>query len=611
MSLTKLTLGTALTLSFLFSVLGSASASAQTTLPDYVVAGARVANDDAVGSMTTPVSALRYEPRVDVQSRNLAEAQADVAIRGGHFENTGFRLGAANLTDPQTGHYVAELPVSPLMLTAARVETGLENARHGLNAGVGSVAFEWRPIQDRVEIAAAGGGDGFNRQSIYGASATTRNGFVFAADGEWARSEGQGSIPGGDHQFERTAARFQVRSAATQTDLFLGYQKKFFGWPNLYTPFGFNESENLQTVLALLNHRWADQAGNLVTAAAFYRRNKDDYEFNRAVPGASNPFQHTTWARGVAVDGRLVAGPATALRVGADVTMDKIQSTSLTFGRFASRTMSKLTFVPEQTIATVHGDVLVSAGASFDDSNREASAVSPLLGVEWRSKMGAFYVEYSGASQVASYTALNSSATAGLFRGNPNLGRAYSKNAELGFRGEVRGWHFEAATFVRQDDDLVDWTFRRGVTARTANAVDIRTTGIELVAARRTERWEVVFSYSWLEKSADYGSALIDASFYALNFPRHRATAALAARLGAGFELRLDNEYRVQEPNPLRVTGGDRGLQSSLGLYYTPPVAKRWQVSLRVDNVWDDDFQDVPAVPAAPRQWMTGATWRW
>ena len=43
------------------------------------------------------------EPRVDVQARNLAEGQADVAIRGGVFENTGFKFGAFSVYDPQTG----------------------------------------------------------------------------------------------------------------------------------------------------------------------------------------------------------------------------------------------------------------------------------------------------------------------------------------------------------------------------------------------------------------------------------------------------------------------------------------------------------------------------
>ena len=53
------------------------------------------------------VRANLVEPRVDLQSRNMAEAQGDVSIRGGIFENTGFRVGSATLIDPQTGHYFA------------------------------------------------------------------------------------------------------------------------------------------------------------------------------------------------------------------------------------------------------------------------------------------------------------------------------------------------------------------------------------------------------------------------------------------------------------------------------------------------------------------------
>ena len=48
------------------------------------------ANKEPVGTFDAPVSNLEYDPRVDLQSRNMAEAQADVTIRGGIFENTGF-----------------------------------------------------------------------------------------------------------------------------------------------------------------------------------------------------------------------------------------------------------------------------------------------------------------------------------------------------------------------------------------------------------------------------------------------------------------------------------------------------------------------------------------
>jgi hypothetical protein len=49
--------------------------------------------------------------------------------------------------------------------------------------------------------------------------------------------------------------------------------------------------------LYAVNHRTALAGDNYFQLGAYYRRNYDDYEFNRAVPGASNPFQHTTRVR--------------------------------------------------------------------------------------------------------------------------------------------------------------------------------------------------------------------------------------------------------------------------------------------------------------------------
>ena len=69
-----------------------------------------VANQEPAGTFAMPVSALRYEPLVDIEPRNMAEAQSDVTIRGDTFENTGLQVGALSIFDPQTGHYLTELP---------------------------------------------------------------------------------------------------------------------------------------------------------------------------------------------------------------------------------------------------------------------------------------------------------------------------------------------------------------------------------------------------------------------------------------------------------------------------------------------------------------------
>ena len=45
------------------------------TLPGVIVSAPTVANLSPAGTFAAPVTALRYEPRVDIQGRNLAEAQ--------------------------------------------------------------------------------------------------------------------------------------------------------------------------------------------------------------------------------------------------------------------------------------------------------------------------------------------------------------------------------------------------------------------------------------------------------------------------------------------------------------------------------------------------------
>jgi len=594
---------------------GALAAQETVVLPKISIYSEQVANQTPVSTFPMPVSGLQFEPRVDVQARNLAEGQADVAIRGGVFENTGFKLGAFSVYDPQTGHYLAELPVAPAMLASPRVLTGAANAMGGFNAEVGTVAYGWLPIAQRGEVSAAWGDYNTNRQGFYQGVVrpTETTGQTLGADIELARSESDGSVPFGDHNFKRASGRVQLRDAHSQTDFFAGWQKKFFGWPNLYTPFGFNETEDLETELFGINHRAWSSADDYWQVGAYYRRNYDDYEFNRAVPGASNPFQHTTHVRSVALDGRHESGPW-ALSYGAQYMRDNLQSTALTFGRFNSRDYLKVALVPEYTADTGNGPVVVKAGATYDDTNRDSGAVSPVVEVTMKPSPGLrVYGQYAESTQVATYTALNSNAAAGLFRGNPDLGRETSRNLEAGIDVERGSWVVQAAVFRRWDDELVDWTFRQGVTARTANPVDMATTGFELVAAMKSARYDLVLGYTFLNKDADYGAAAatIDASFYALNFARHRLTAALMLRPAAGFEVRVDNEYRIQERNPLRTTGGNEAFLTSVGVYYLPPKLRGLELSARMDNLWDDDFQEVPAVPAARRQFSAGAAWHW
>jgi hypothetical protein len=586
-------------------------------LPPFVTTTARVANDSPVGTFPMPVSGLRFEPAVDVQTRNFAEGQADISVRGGIFENTGFSLGGGALFDPQTGHYAAELPVAPAMLQPVRVLTGAEAALAGLNASVATLAYDWAPIRTRGEATAVFGEHSTVSGSLYQgylapASSSTA---TLGADIAISHSESDGAIPGGDHKFTRFAGRLQRQQGDTQTDLFAGYQTKFFGWPNLYTPYNWLETEDLATTLVAVNHRVGDVTGAYWQSSALWRRNTDDYEADRTRPGLFNPYQHETQLTSLALEGRHALAGDWALHGRAEVAADTIDSTSLTSGRFNSRTYLKLGAELERAFRLANGaELQFQGGAAWADDNRGGGDLSPIAELAWQHAVGGrttrIYAQVAGDSQVASYTALNSAAGAGLFRGNPDLGRARSTNWELGFRQGGERFEVQAAFFFRQDRDLTDWTYRQGVMARTANAVDIDTLGFETVATYRWAHGRATLGYTWLQKNEDYGRALVDASFYALNFPRHRVTAALVWQPVQQVELRFDNEYREQEPDLLRRSSA-RAVISSLGVHWFVPRVRGLELSVQVENMWDCAFEEVPAVPASPRQYSTALAYRW
>lgn len=587
-------------------------------LDSLTVFSSRVALQEPVSTYAAPVSALRYEPQVDVQARNFAEGQADVTIRGGTFENTGFSVGALPIYDPQTGHYSAELPVSPYLLGTPEVRVGTEQAANGFNATAGGVAYGWRRIRTGGAVSVGGGGDDLARGEIYSGVSSDKKiaGFTLGADVSVASAQGDGTLTDGDYDFNRYNGRVQLANESTQTDFFAGYQSKNFAWPNLYaardaaTPLR-NERERLQTKLFMINHRTElDADGDYVQAGAYYRGNRDHY----SIPVFNFDAHHQTVVRGAALDGRNTLFGKTAARYTAGMVEDDLDSTSLIFGPFMSRTQGYASLAAEQTVdLNERSELVLSAGARYDDSNREGSEASPLGSVELRQSGGALrraYLSYSESTQLPTYQALNAAPT-GLFGGDPSLSRATAANYELGAELLAGGWTINPAVFYRQDDSLLDYVFdpTNSLSSREATTVDLETVGVEVFARREWTRFDLLLGYTFLDKQDDYTRTDV-ASFYALNYAEHRVTIGGIARLGYGFELRMDNELRRQADNALRQEGRDN-VDSALGLSWHVPQVKGLSLNAQVDNLWDTSFEDVPLVPGPRRSWSVGANYVW
>ncbi|PHR84856.1 MAG: TonB-dependent receptor [Colwellia sp.] len=602
----------------IYAVSEEVSTKISNDIEKITVESSTTANTKPVGTFGSPVSNLEYDPRVDLQSRNMAEAQADVTIRGGIFENTGFRVGSATLLDPQTGHYFAEIPIAQEMLSNANVLTGADNALLGVNSSVGTVSRDWTPIKTAGSASIGAGNNNFNLQRVHsGVSMALGDSteWTIGFEGEFSRSESDGTIENGDHDFQRASGRIQLVGPSSQTDLFLGSQDKFFGWPNMYTPFNVNETEELDTQLLILNHKQEYAQDSTFEISTYYRRNKDHYVFSRENPDIFEAF-HKTEVKSIALSGRHAQTAAFALNYSTQFIADKIESTTLE-NNFTSRHYYKLSVLPEYQMDLQNDQQLTfRLGAAFDDTNRDDSQVSLLGDITWETinaddSSQTLYFSYAEASQVAGYTAIGGSDSGGLFRSNYNLERETTKNIELGLALDRETWRLDSALFYRQDNDLTDWTYSLSSTsARSANPVDIDTLGLELLVVKRFDNAEIITSYTFLEKSENYGAADIDASFYALNFPDHRVTFAVIWHPSDIVEVRVDNEWRKQEENTLR-NGDDNALFTHLSLKISLAQIKGLDIMLAADNLWDESFEEIPGTPGRGEQYTISATYHW
>ncbi|MBT4224374.1 MAG: TonB-dependent receptor [Opitutae bacterium] len=593
----------------------------QGVLPTLTIHGQEKANIRPATTYESPISNLDFDPRVDIQSRNMAEAQGDISIRGGIFENTGLQVGSATLFDPQTGHYITELPIAPEMLTGPRIYTGAENALHGFNSGVGTVHYDWSKIRQGGSVTLGGGDNNLNFQRIHSAwtqSLEKHKEWSMGYEAEYSRSESDGTIKYSDHNFSRVTARMQLLGPNSQTDFFAGYQSKNFGLYGMYTGDQYTaynpyETENIKTRLILLNHQQSYAEQSYWEVTAYHRRNSDHYIFNRFSP--NNKFIHETDVSSVGLSGVHSIDEQISINHSLQITSDEIESSVLEVGKFTDRTYYKLSIVPEyRRDLNKQKSLRFRAGLSYDDTNRNESKISPIAEISWltediKGESDRTYISYAETTQVVGYGGIGGSETSGLFRSNHDLDRETSQNLEVGHSLNRTEWSLDSALFYRWDDNLVDWVYS-GSGARAAENVDIKTIGLEIIATRYWDKLEGIASYSYLHKNEDYGNPAVIGSFYALNYPEHRATLGFIFHANEQLEIRLDNEWREQKENALR-SGPKDALYSHVGISYYPSQIEDLEVFFALDKPWDDTFQELPGTPGRSEQLSLGINYRW
>ena len=107
---------------------------------------------------------LKYAVGVDVRQRGAMGIQTDIGIRGGTFDQIAVLLNGVNISDPQTGHLVMDLPVDLSEIDRIEILEGPAGRVYGTSSLVGAI----RLMKPRPRSRQAGANSSFSSNGTSG-----------------------------------------------------------------------------------------------------------------------------------------------------------------------------------------------------------------------------------------------------------------------------------------------------------------------------------------------------------------------------------------------------------------------------------------------------------
>ncbi len=543
---------------------------------------------------------LQVLPSVVTGQRQQYGVQADLSIRGSTFDQVQMLLDGTDLSDPQTGHHLMDLPLGLHDVDRLEVLPGHGSALYGSGAFGGTVNVVPRQPGERSggEAAVLAGGNGsvgaWGSADLAGGATAGRVSLEgFRTDGyDFTRDDGTKVEGGNDADLWSTTGRLLNTSGAGELDAFVGYADRRFGAYDFYAPYPSWEHTRTLAATAKLNRRVGERT--VLEPRFYYRRHEDHFELIRTNPDAYTN-DHVTNRYGAELRGLVDLADHHSLAAGLEGVYEDIDSQGLrggvsgpALGDHLRRRMS-LSAELDRHSAPLRWQLggRVDLRSSYAPRGSGTAAVSCDLHGPWtlRASSGTVY-------RVPTFTDLYYLDPAN--QGNPDLrpeqGWAWDAGVEL-----VEGpWQASVVYFERHETDLIDWARPVGGSVwQVLNIAEGTARGVEARAAWRASRGHRLSAgWAWLERTMSLTPGY--EAKYGLLVPRQNLTTAGTVVLPAGVEATLAFRYleRSDGPDDFRVVAVLDGRLDWRG-------GGGWFASLTGTNLADRRVMEVPGVVLA------------
>jgi vitamin B12 transporter len=605
-------------------------------------------NEIMAAPVETLQDLLKYSASVDVRQRGAQGVQADVSIRGGSNEQTLFLLNGIPINDPQTGHHNLNIPIDLSAIERIEILHGAGSRIYGPNAMSGAINIITDSKAERkILVSLNAGQNGLYQGTVaanYNIGKVTN--YVSAST---ASSDGYTNNT--DFKTYNLFYHAGLNSNIGQFNLQAGYLNKAFGANSFYTAKYPNQFEQTRTKFASLNYTTLKSPVKINTTV-YWRRNHDRFELFREDDYAyQNGFYvkenndtaryyqniyaswnyypghnyHVTDVAGANINTTFNSWMgSTAL--GADFKYEHIYSNVLgtlsdtidapgevrgTMHKEASRQYMNL--YAEQSIQLSIFDI--SAGALFhynSDYNwfiNGGGELGATINPNHRT-----YFSINQAMRMPTFTDLYYNGPTNM--GNPNLKPETAVSYELGYKGNIRFIQWDAALFLQNTENAIDWVKDTANAATTkyttTNYTHLTTKGAELAARLNAKKMGNIgrfvnyfnLSYSLLDVAKSIPDT-ID-SYYALDYLKQKVALSADHTLYKSLGLTWALTYQERNGTYKDATGKTVAYKPytlfDVKLYWKKP---NYEVYAEGQNLFDVTYSDLGGI-IQPGIWIKG-----
>ncbi len=563
---------------------------------------------------------LRYIPGVEVQQRGPAGSQADIVIRGGTFQQVLVLLDGLRLNDPNTGHFTAYIPISPVEIDRVEILKGAASAIYGSEAVGGVIHVITKTFAARKNVhqkqlsvqANAGqfGLWGIQAGSYYQKKYTAIAGGILSnqADGQQQRGttgfyNNQTVSISISHAFKNNW-RIAFRSA---------YDKRDFSAQNYYTTFKSDTAKEKVTTYWNQLSLGYQQGKNQFQFDAGYKKVTDQYTFN----SGSLPNQNLSALFQIGARYTHRFSVNTQLITGVQVQNKTIESND----RGNHEITQTAGYVLLQQ--AIGENLLLTPALRVDHIQNSGTELVPQLNlsyktgmVQWRGSVGKT-IRQSDFTEA--YNNYNKTLVTSGSIGNPNLAAERSLSYEVGADLYIKkNWRIATTIFQRDQQKVIDWVptpyndmprktnlIPTGTYALASNIAKVKTAGIETDIQYQQEwnkgrKMMTSLGFVWLDSKVSEGAA----SFYLSSHAKLLMNASMVYT-GKFILLSANAIYKIRTAAQSTAINAD--LSENYFVMNTRAQVFVWQhklgIYLEANNLFDCSYSDLLGAPM-PGRWL-------